>query len=160
MSKTNDIEKYIKEKLKEYIATSSVFTQRIQSDIGAQALFIEEIKRIKADKGEKGFPEAKGKIIKLAEVHYNMFLLDQSLKQLQGIIHEYGTLCKLFDVEVDVPEDAKAYYDTILSVNPHIFVVEQGQPVFVNNDLNTQLMDALRSKSNSEEALKLTYQTI
>lgn len=158
--KTNNIEGYIQEKIKEYVNTASAYSQRVQSDIGAFDLIKADIQKLKADKGEKGFPEAKGKIVKLQEVHYNMFLLDQSMKQLQGILYELGTICRLFGLEVELAGEAKAYFETMSSVSPHIFVIEQGQPVLVTNDVTTPLIQALQAKMESEEALQAVYKSL
>lgn len=158
--KTNNIDKYVVEKIKEYVNTASAYSQRVQSDLGALALIKSEIQKIKADKGEKGYPEAKGRIVKLQEVHYNMFLLDQSMKQLQGILYEYGTICKLFGITVELPKEEKAYFETMSSVSPHIFVIEQGQPVLVTNNVTTPLIQALQSKMESEEAAQEIYRSL
>lgn len=153
----SSIEGYIKEKVKEYLITSSAFFKQIQSNQAALKKNQEDIIKLKADKGKGGFKEAKGKIIKLQEVHYNTFLLDQSAKHLQGTIYELNVLATLFNIELDIPEGAKDYYDTVVATSPHIFTLQDGQPAMVDSEVTTTIMDALQNKIQSEEALKQIY---
>ena len=89
-----------------------------------------------------------------------MFLLDQSTKNLQCAIYEFNVMAKIHGVEVEIPEGAKTYFEQVASVNPHIFAIQNGQPVMVQNDMTETVMSALKNKMNSEEALKQIYATM
>jgi len=151
---------YINEKVKEYLTTSSAFFAQIQSNQKALTTIKEKIIKLKADKGDKGFTEARGQLISLQEVHYNMFLLDQSTKHLQGVIFEYNVMATLFKVELDIPEGAQAYFKTVISTSPHIFTLQDGKPAMVDNAITSTLMKALQEKIESEEALKQLYMSM
>lgn len=155
-----DIEIYLKEKIVEYLKTSSSLYQQVVSNQDAIKKIEEDLRKIKKIKGEEGFGEAQIMIITMQELHYNMFLLDQSVKQLQVIIYEFSVISKLFGIEIDIEEDASIYYDTVSKTSPHIFVVEKGQVEMIKNDMTDKVMEAIGKKMHSQESLKRFYEMI
>ena len=153
---------YVKERIKSHLQKISVFYQQSISDQGAWRKMRQDIIDLKKEKGPKGFEEAKGKIKKMQDVHYNMFLLQQSISQYQVIIFELNTMAKAFGVEVDIPQDeeTKKYYETITSTSPFIFDLQNGQPAMVNTEMVDAVMGAMKGKLHDEDNLKTIYETL
>lgn len=153
---------YIKERVRTHLNNISSFYQQTVSDQGAFMKIRQDIIDLKASKGPQGFKEASSKIKKMQEVHYNMFLMQQSITQHQVIVYELNVMAKAFGVELDIPKDEETqrYFETITSTNPFIFDVQNGKPAMVNTEMVEAAMGAMKEKVHSEESLRKVYESL
>lgn len=155
--KQHPIELYIQTKIVEYLNKSSEFYKKIRSSQETIEKVDASIWQVKKERGDEGFEQAKQQLITLQEVHYNMFLLDQSVKQIQFGIHELGVIAKLFNIEIPMREDTKEFYAMISRTNPHIFDIEKGEVVMIQNEMTSVLMKAVSKKLHTDESLLKMY---
>lgn len=141
----------------EYLNKSSEFYKKIKSSQGIIESVDASIRKMKKERGDDGFEQAKHQLITLQEVHYNMFLLDQSVKQIQFGIHELSVIARLFNIEIPVQEESKEFYEMISRTNPHIFDVEKGEVVMISNEMTSVLMEAMSKRLHTDESLMKMY---
>lgn len=153
---------YIKEKIKENLRLGEAIYKRINTDFGALIKISEDVKKLKTDKGEKGFPEAKELLAKIQQIHYNKFLLEQSASQYQVVAYEFYIMAKTFGVEIEEPKnpETKSYFDQIIANSPHIFTLHEGQPTMVSNEMTETVMAAMKEKVQTDENLMEMYKGV
>jgi hypothetical protein len=155
--KRKSIEAYIQSKIMEYLNKSSEFYKKIQSSQAIIENVDASIRNLKREKGDEGFEQAKQQLITLQEVHYNMFLLDQSVKQIQFGIHELSLIAQIFDIDIPLEDDRKEFYNVVSKTNPHIFEIEKGEVVMVKNEMTSVLTNAMNKKLHTDESLMKIY---
>jgi len=151
---------YIKEKVLEYLRNIKVFYEEVRSNQGAIDLLYKRVVSLKKDKVAEGLPEASSDISNMQELHYKTFLLDQSVKQYQGILYEFNIAAKILGVELDIPEELIEFFNETVSNNPHIFVRKGTSVDMLDNEAARTIASAFKDKLNSKEAISKIYNTI
>lgn len=149
---------YLKEKLKECVGSIQAFIKKIYDDQGTIQILRKEIESVKKEYGEDGYDQVKDKVSKLQKLHYDMFLLDSNLKQMQAIVYEFSTMANVLGVDVGLSDESKKSLDNISLESPHTFMVQGGEVVEAPTQVANIIRTSFAEKVGTDKALREIYE--
>jgi hypothetical protein len=152
---------YLKEKVGEYLRTIEVFEKKHISDREEFINLQRKTQMFKKDNPEGTYKDVKDDLVKIQELHYWSFLLEQNMKHELVKVKELITLSDLLGIELDlVGDDAKAA-KAIKSQSSDMFYVDKaGEVSLLDTEFRPQIEQAINSKKTDIDTLKSMFDNI
>lgn len=157
----NQLENYLKGRVSDLLDRVKTFEKKILEDRENFAATRKKLQDYKRANPSSSYEEVKGDLASIQDLHYNSFLLENNLNLVVSNLVELSTLVSFFNVELDLDEEKKAALDTISSMNPNVFTVnDKGEIVITDDELSQTVKATLESKMNDPENLSEIYKSL
>lgn len=157
----NQLENYLKGRVSDLLDRVRTFEKKILEDREAFAATRKKLQDYKRDNPSSSYEEVKSDLASIQDLHYNSFLLENNLNLVVSNLVELSTLVSFFNVELGLDEEKKAALDTISSINPNVFTVnDKGEIVITDDELSQTVKATLESKMNDPENLSEIYKSL
>lgn len=161
--KVEQVETYIKEKVKETLGVIESFEKKVIDD----RTNVEEMrKRILKNKDENGsWKDVKDDLIGIQKVHYYSFLLEQDLKNQHIRAEELLTQANVFGIDLGLEgRDAEAAKNILKGQNSMFGMSRdnKGNPIInlLDSPLKAQIEFGIESRLKDEKGLQEIYQNM
>ena len=119
------VEIYLKEKVGEYLRTIEVFEKKHMSDREEFVNLQKKTQMFKKDNPDGTFKDVKDDLIKIQELHYWSFLLEQNMKHELVKVKELLTLSDILGVKLDLVGDHVKAAEAIKGQESDMFYVDK-----------------------------------
>lgn len=155
------VELYLKEKVKEYLKTIEAFEKKHLADREEFITLQQKIQMFKANNPDSSYEAVKEELIRLQEVHYWSFLLEQNMKHELVKTKELITLSDILGIDFELEGDDNIALQNIRTQDSDMFQLDKdGEVILVDNSFKPQLEGALNSAKTNVENLKVMYSNV
>ncbi len=156
-----DIEIYLKEKVGEYLKNIEVFEKKHHSDREVFVNLQKKTQMFKSENPKGTFKDVKDDLVKIQEVHYWSFLLEQNMKHELIKVKELVTLSEVLGISLEFEGDNKKAIDAIKLQESDMFYVDKAGGVsLMDTEFKPQIEEAINSRKSDPENLKVMYSNI
>ena len=160
MAKTT-VEIYLKEKVREYLKNIEVFEGKHIADRKEFNELQQKTQMFKKDNPEGTYEDVKEELIRIQEVHYWSFLLEQNMKHELIKAKELLTLADIMGIDLELEGDDAEAAKAIRSQDSDMFHIDsKGDVVLLDNEYRPQLEGAINQRKADTNNLKTMYANI
>tara|TARA_R110000772_G_scaffold59348_8_gene134400 strand:+ start:383 stop:883 length:501 start_codon:yes stop_codon:yes gene_type:complete len=155
------VEIYLQEKIQEYLKTLEVFEKKNLADREQFVSIQQKTQMFKKDNPEGTFKDVKENLIKIQELHYWSFLLEQNMKHELVKVKELIVLSDILGIKLELVNDHQEAVEAIRKQESDMFYVDKSGGVsLLDTEFKPQIEAAINDKKADEENLKTMYSHI
>ena len=155
------VEMYLKEKLAEYLRNIEVFETKNLADREEFTSLQQKTQMFKKDNPKGTYEDVKEELIRIQEVHYWSFLLEQNMKHELIKAKELITLSDILGVDLGFEGDKEEAVKAIRSQESDMFFVDgKGDVSLLDNEFKPQLEGAINARKADTTNLRTMFENI
>lgn len=160
MAKTT-VELYLKEKVSEYLNNIEAFEKKHLADKEEFDSLQKKTQTFKSTNPDGTYEGVKAELIRIQEVHYWSFLLEQNMKHELIKAKELLTIADISGVDLELNEEHTKAAQMIRSQESEMFFVDgSGGVALLDNEFKPQLEGALNARKTDTNNLKAMFDNI
>jgi len=160
MAKTT-VEIYLKEKVGEYLKNIEIFEKKHIADREEFVNLQKKTQSFKMNNPEGTYEDVKEDLIRIQEVHYWSYLLEQNMKHELIKAKELLTFSDLIGINLELEGDNAEAAKIIRSQESDMFHVNsKGEVALLDNEFKPQLEGAINNRKADNTNLKTMYENI
>jgi hypothetical protein len=159
--KNESVETYLKSRVNDLLNRVEKFEKRIFTDREEFMKTREVVKSHKKSNPSGSYEDVKSDLIRLMDLHYYSFLMEQNLQHILNTLIELNTMSNIFDIDLGLDENKKEAMKNISNQKSDIFIVnDSGDVVFSDEDFKKVITEALETRKASNDSLKEMYENL
>lgn len=155
-----NLEKHIEKRLQDLFEVIKLLDQGIREE---QEIDMEKALLIKAKHKENPGLKASDVQSQVADVmkaSRRYYLKTQQILQLIPVLIELKTLSQLFNLKIEIPEEDKAFFESLVQKNQSLYAVEKGKLVMTAPEIEKEIDLEFERLSNEPQGIEMMFNSI
>lgn len=159
--KSEAVETYLKGRVSDLLKRIQSFEGKIISDREEFMTIRQKVQAYKKQNPGSTYEDVKEDLLKLMDLHYYSFLMEQNLQHILNIALELNTMCNIIDLDLKLEGENAEAMKNIAKAKPDIFTLnDKNEIVFADDEYKTMITSALDTKKQDLENLKDMYNSL
>jgi hypothetical protein len=159
--KVEAVETYLKGRVLDLLKRIQSFEGKIISDREEFMTIRKKVQAYKKENPGSTYEDVKDDLLKLMDLHYFSFLMEQNLQHILNVALELNTMCNVIDLDLNLEGENAEAMRNISKAKPDIFTLnDKNEIVFADDEYKTMITSALDTKKQDLENLKDMYNSL